>query len=182
MYRHTHAVWSVLAFRAHFWRRDERRHVCASLIKAWCQTIRSRFSVTDTASRHSRKSLDHNSRTRTIISNISDNISSMAFKLGMAVDLCMTYMSMLVSMTLTLTQGHTGSAKAKYQRWIISTTMQAISIKLAFNSRHFFTCRWLWKCYYEYDWTILFRNLSVCLIFVCVPLLVCPKWCCYDLC
>ena len=40
-------------------------------------------------------------------------------------------MLMLVSMTLTLMQGHSGSAKAKSQRWIISTSKQAISIKLA---------------------------------------------------
>ena len=31
----------------------------------------------------------------------------------------------LVSMNLTLMQGHSGSAKAKNQRWIISTTKQA---------------------------------------------------------
>ena len=34
-------------------------------------------------------------------------------------------------MTLTLMQGHSGSAKKKYQHWIISTTKPAISIKLA---------------------------------------------------
>ena len=35
----------------------------------------------------------------------------MAFKLGMTVDLCMAYMLMLVSMTLTLIQGHNGSTE-----------------------------------------------------------------------
>ena len=53
----------------------------------------------------------------------------MAFKHGMTVDFCMAYM--LMSITLTLMQGHSGSAKAKNRHWIISTTKQAISIKLA---------------------------------------------------
>ena len=37
----------------------------------------------------------------------------MAFTLDMTVDLCMAYMLMLVSTTLTLMQGHSGSANAK---------------------------------------------------------------------
>ena len=37
----------------------------------------------------------------------------MAFKLGMTVDVCMAYMLTLVSMTFTLMQGHSGSAKAQ---------------------------------------------------------------------
>ena len=37
----------------------------------------------------------------------------MAFTRGMTVDLGMAYMLMLVSMTLILMQGHSGSAKAK---------------------------------------------------------------------
>ena len=45
-------------------------------------------------------------------------------------------MHMLVSMTLTLMQGHNGSAKLKYQRGIISTTEQAIRIKLATTVDH----------------------------------------------
>ena len=53
-------------------------------------------------------------------SNISDNISAMAFKLGMKVDLCMGYILMVMSMTLTLIQGHSGSAEGKIQLWIIS--------------------------------------------------------------
>ena len=36
----------------------------------------------------------------------------MAFKLGMAVDLGMAYMLMLILMTLTFMQGHSGSTKA----------------------------------------------------------------------
>ena len=42
----------------------------------------------------------------------------MAFKLGMAVDLCMAYiiyMLMLTSMTLTLMQGHSGLTDGKNQ-------------------------------------------------------------------
>ena len=53
----------------------------------------------------------------------------MAFKLGMTLNIFMPYMLMLVSMTLTLMQGH--SRSAKNQRWIISTSKQAMSIKLA---------------------------------------------------
>ena len=40
----------------------------------------------------------------------------MAFNLGMTVDVDMAYMLLLVSMTLTLKQGHSGPAKAKNQR------------------------------------------------------------------
>ena len=51
----------------------------------------------------------------------------------MTVDLCMAYnyMLMLVFMTLTLMQGHSGSVKKKNLLSIISTTKQAISIKFA---------------------------------------------------
>ena len=56
----------------------------------------------------------------------------MAFKLGMKVDLCMGYnvILMVVSMTLTLMHGHSGSADKQIQLWIISTTKQAIKSKL----------------------------------------------------
>ena len=37
----------------------------------------------------------------------------MAFKLGMKVDLCMGYILMVISITLTLMQGHSGSAEGK---------------------------------------------------------------------
>ena len=37
----------------------------------------------------------------------------MAFNLGMVVDLCMICMPMLILMTLTLMQGHSGLAKEK---------------------------------------------------------------------
>ena len=39
-------------------------------------------------------------------------------------------MLILISMTFTLMQGHSGSAKVKFQCWIMSTTKQATSIKL----------------------------------------------------
>ena len=47
----------------------------------------------------------------------------MTFKLGTMVDLSMAYVLMLVSMTLTLMQGHNGLACDKNQRWFISTTI-----------------------------------------------------------
>ena len=42
---------------------------------------------------------------------------AMALKHGMTVDLYKAYILMLVSMTLTLIQGHGGSAYNKIQRW-----------------------------------------------------------------
>ena len=47
------------------------------------------------------------------------------------------YLLMLLSMILTLMKCVSGSAKAKYQRWMISTTKQAISVKLAATVGHF---------------------------------------------
>ena len=55
----------------------------------------------------------------------------------MTVDLWMPYILMLVSMTLTLMQGHSGSAEAKNQRCMLSATKQTISIKLATMVGHF---------------------------------------------
>ena len=60
----------------------------------------------------------------------------MAFKRGMLVDLRMTYMLMLMSITLTLMQGHSGLAEEKIQLWIILTSKQAMSIKLAATAGH----------------------------------------------
>ena len=54
----------------------------------------------------------------------------MAFKPGMTVDICMAYMLMDVSMTLTLMQGHIGQAKAKYQRKIITKTTKQYALNL----------------------------------------------------
>ena len=45
---------------------------------------------------------------------------------------------MLVSMTLSLMQGHSGSAKAKIQCLIVSTTKQATSMTLARTVGHFY--------------------------------------------
>ena len=60
----------------------------------------------------------------------------MVFELGMLVDLCMAYMFKHVLMTLTLMQGHNGSAEDKIQRCIISTCKQVIRIKLATTVSH----------------------------------------------
>ena len=53
----------------------------------------------------------------------------------MTVDLWMTYMPMLVSMNVTLMQGHSGSANPKNHRCMISAT---ISIKLSTTVGHFY--------------------------------------------
>ena len=52
---------------------------------------------------------------------------------------------MLVSMTLTLMQGHIGLAEANNQRYMLSATKQALSIKFAITVGHFFTWPWLCK-------------------------------------
>ena len=56
----------------------------------------------------------------------------------MAVDLWMPYMLILALTTLTLLQGHSGSAKAKHQRRMLSATKQAISYKLDTVVGHFY--------------------------------------------
>ena len=67
----------------------------------------------------------------------------MAFKLGMTVDLCMAYMLMLVSMTLTLMQGHSWSAKVK----ISFDLSWQLSIRVGTTVGLFFlTWPWLSKC------------------------------------
>ena len=75
--------------------------------------------------------------TCTIIANISDNIEAMVFTFGMAVGLCKACMIMPV---LTLMQGHSGSAKSKYQclNYLDNGTKQATSNNLANNDRPFF--------------------------------------------
>ena len=47
--------------------------------------------------------------------HISYSIQAITFKHGMTVDQYMACMPMLISVTLTLTQGHSGSAEAKIQ-------------------------------------------------------------------
>ena len=79
------------------------------------------------------------------------------------------YLLMLVSMTLTLMQGYSGSAKANIQCWIISTTKQAINITLATTVGFcilffsFFTWPWLWKGLY--DLTTLFVVVVLCVFY-----------------
>ena len=75
--------------------------------------------------------------------NISDILSYyiQTWHDGRLVD-ALSYLLMLVLVTLTLMQVHSGSAKAKSQRCILSATKQAISIKLATTVGHFF--RWPW--------------------------------------
>ena len=46
----------------------------------------------------------------------------LSYGTDITIDLCMAYMLMLVSITLTVMQGHSGSAEENTQRWIISTT------------------------------------------------------------
>ena len=50
----------------------------------------------------------------------------------------MAYLLMLVSMIMTLMQGHSGSTKAKIQCLIISTTKQATTVNLATTVGHLF--------------------------------------------
>ena len=68
-------------------------------------------------------------------SNISDTIPAMAFKHGMTVHLCMAYVLMLVSMTLTLMQGHSRSAKAQNRHWVIHATQASYKHKTCSNWR-----------------------------------------------
>ena len=69
--------------------------------------------------------------------NISDIIYGITCKLGMAVDVCVPHMLMLVSMTLNK-QGHSESAKAnKSALNLLSATKQVISIKFAPEVGHF---------------------------------------------
>ena len=70
--------------------------------------------------------------------NISDNIEAISITISLLhsnlPQRCIAYILMLVLMTLTLLQGHSGSAKAKIQCWIISTTKQAL-LNLQYNGR-----------------------------------------------
>ena len=59
-------------------------------------------------------------------------------KIGMRVNLWMPYMFILVLMTLTVMQVHSGSAKAKQSALHALGTQQAISIKTFYNGRPFF--------------------------------------------
>ena len=54
----------------------------------------------------------------------------------MTVDSWMQHQHPVISMILPLMQGHSRSAKAKYQRCMLSATKQVISIELATTVRH----------------------------------------------
>ena len=69
--------------------------------------------------------------TCTIVAISQTVFKLLAFKLDRMADLCMAYLFMLISMTLTLMQGHSVSAKENIQWWIILITKQARSINLA---------------------------------------------------
>ena len=66
----------------------------------------------------------------------NSQISDMVSKLSMTVDLCIAYLLILILMTLTLMQGHSGSAHNEIWGLIISTTRQATRIKLAATVCH----------------------------------------------
>ena len=61
----------------------------------------------------------------------------MAFQLGMTVDLCMAYLLVLILMTLTLVQGHSGSANANKSALNYLENKQATSITLATTVGHY---------------------------------------------
>ena len=82
----------------------------------------------------------------------------------MAVDQYMAYVLMLVSMTLTLMQSLSGSAKANIQRLIISISKQASSIKLATAVGHFDVTLTL----QTFIWLDHLFLLGICGVFFCV--------------
>ena len=72
---------------------------------------------------------------------------------------------MLVLMTLTLMQGHSGSAKAKNQRCMLSETKQAISIKLATTVDLFFK-----YILHDLDFANVYMASPTCFFWVFLPL------------
>ena len=64
----------------------------------------------------------------------------MASKLGMAVDLCMAYMLIGVSITFNLMQGHTGSARYKFSVELFQqqSKQQALNLLQQTVVGHFF--------------------------------------------
>ena len=62
----------------------------------------------------------------------------------------------LISMTLTLMQGHSGLAEETIQRWIISTTRQTI---IVLGKKLCFTWLWLWN--HLYGLTILLSPFTL---------------------
>ena len=129
----SHRAWSWKYWMFDYFRNcsSYAHHICCedSLTKGLYNFFSVRYLVL-----HSRSptafqtwqmlNLDYNS-------HILDSTQAMASKLGMTVDLGVVYitlshyMLMLVSMTLLLMQGHSGSAKAKIHCVIILTTKPA---------------------------------------------------------
>ena len=86
-------------------------------------------------------------------SNISKNLSAVAFNFGMKVDLCMVYILMVTLITLTLMQGQSGSAEehrqthththslvdsifSKSLRTLITKSMYIITSKINIDDHH----------------------------------------------
>ena len=71
---------------------------------------------------------------------ISETVLAIPIKFALKIVRLKVYMAnlpMLVSMPLTLMQGHSGSPKANNQRCILSATKQAIRLKHATTVGHF---------------------------------------------
>ena len=64
----------------------------------------------------------------------------MAFKLGMAADVCMAYLLMLISVILTLMPGHRGSAKTKQISLKVSRQLSKQNKALNLLQRYVFFC------------------------------------------
>ena len=92
----------------------------------------------------------------------------------------MAFMIMLLSMTLTLMQGHSGSVEENIQRWIISTTNPVISIELTTTVGQFvhdldienvydgFTILFFLDAFFplsfNISWGYIFRVMCVCIL------------------
>ena len=112
-----------------------------------------------------------------LCSNISDNISAMALKLGMTVDWYMAYHSTHVHFDdLDLdTTDHSGSPEVKMQQWIISTTKQIMSIKLATMVGHFYmTLTVTLKTFIWLDQVVIVYCLSSCSFCICDSSVILP--------
>ena len=71
-------------------------------------------------------------------------------------------MLMLVSITLTVMQGHGGSTKANNQRYMLSATKQAISVKPATTVGHFYVTLTL-QIRIWLDHLVFFLPVTVCI-------------------
>ena len=81
---------------------------------------------------------------------LSRTLFKLAFKLGMTVDLCVTYMFMLVSMTLTLLQGSRGRQKKTFSVELSRQLGKSNKDYTCYNSIglffFFFFFTWPWLC------------------------------------